>query len=124
MTEQTVEPSARISCLIQSDGLAAKHEEELARRLQQHHLAYYPADQLVVLWRRAEPDRMFTAGAPSKTSAVSCLLGAKTTRAGREEYMRGICDLWIEVTGCSEHDVLVSISEIETAETTTENGQE
>lgn len=103
---------SEISCLIQADGLAVGHEQELARRLQKHHLTYYPSDEPAVRWRRAEPGRMFTAGEPSRTSTVSCTIGATTSRSEREVYMRGVCDLWTEVTGCSEHDVLVSISEV------------
>jgi hypothetical protein len=114
--------AGHISCLIQAGGHAVGHEQELARRLQQHHLAHYPTDDPSVVWRVVEQGRMFTAGEQSSTTAVSCSIDGVTSRDGREMYMRGICDLWIEVTGCSEHEVLVSITEIEAQPATT--GQE
>ena len=46
---------------------------------------------------------------------ISCSIEAPATRDSREAYMRGICDLWTEVTGCTDHEIVVSISDQRTA---------
>ena len=105
------ETLSRINCLIQAAGTAAGREPELERRLIAHHLAHFPARDVGVSWRAIEPGRMFTAGATSTTSVIACAIDDTTTRASREAYMRGICDLWTEVTGCTDHEIVVSISD-------------
>ena len=100
-----------ISCLIQRGGLADGCESELEVRLAAHHRATYTGEEPQVAWRQVAPEMMFTAGAPSRTSVISCVLPGPTTRDAREAYMRGICELWSEVTGCDTHDLLVSITE-------------
>ncbi len=109
-----------ITCLIQAGGPATGREPELERRLRSHHAAHFGGGGTGVSWRSVEPGRMFTAGAPSTTSLVACAIDGSTTRAERERYMRGICDLWTEVTGCTDHEVVVSISEPDSAEATSD----
>ncbi|MEM9037171.1 MAG: hypothetical protein AAGD18_21450 [Actinomycetota bacterium] len=100
-----------ISCLIQADGPAAGLREELERRLRAHHAGHLDGEEAVVSWRLVEPGHMFTAGSPSSSAVITCTMAGPTTRSGREAYMRRICDFWTEVTGCTDHEIVVSITE-------------
>ena len=42
---------------------------------------------------------------------MSCFLAHETDYTGREQYMREVCDLWSEVTGCTDHEVVVTVTE-------------
>ena len=42
---------------------------------------------------------------------IACAIAHTTTRPEREAYMRGICGLWSEVTGSTNHEIVVSVSE-------------
>ena len=109
-----------ISCLIQADGSAAGREAELEQKLRDHHGAQCSGAEVAVSWRAVASDRMFTAGATSKTSVIACEVDGPTSRDQREAYMRGVCDLWTETTGCSDHDVVVSMTEAVQAASTEE----
>jgi len=101
----------RITCLVQADGPSSDERAELEDRLLVHHRGFYPDREVSIRWSEVAPGFMFTAGEQSNTSAISCSVDGPTTLDLREAYMRGICDLWTDVTGCTDHDVLVSLSE-------------
>ena len=101
-----------ISCLIQVDSAADARRSDLESRLRAHHSEHFPADTVRVSFRAAAGGFMFTEGRQSTSSVISCQLDASTTRDFREQYMRGICDLWMDLTDCTEHEIVVSISEI------------
>lgn len=71
---------------------------------------------MTVAWRPIVAGHMFTEGRQSTSSVISCELPHRTTRSSREAYMRGICDLWTTVTGCTDHEIVVSITESEPAQ--------
>ena len=66
---------------------------------------------MTVSWRAVPAGDMFTEGRPSTSSIIACLVPGATTLDLREMYMRGVCDLWTEVTGCTQHEIVVSITE-------------
>ncbi len=100
-----------ISCLIQAGSVADERRDVLERRLQQTHVAQCDSAAPDVVWMVIEPGRMFTAAAPSTSSVVACAMGGPTTLEQRETYMRAICGLWTDVTGCTDHEIVVSITE-------------
>lgn len=65
------------------------------------------------MWRPVADGFMYTEGRQSTSSVIACQLRHRTTRDEREAYMRGICDLWSELTGCTDHEIVVSISEVD-----------
>ena len=102
---------SHISCLIQETGTANTKRDQLAARLEAHHGSHFDGDSLSVGWHTVADGLMFTEGKQSTSSVISCLLEATTTLAERERYMRGICDLWTDETGCTDHEIVVSITE-------------
>ncbi|MEM8621212.1 MAG: hypothetical protein AAGF73_15945 [Actinomycetota bacterium] len=101
------------SCLIQADGIAAASRSELEGRLQTLHATHYPSEQIDVSWRLVPDGYMFTEGRQSTSSVISCRLQYSPTLAERERYMRGVCDLWTDVTGCTDHEIVVAITPAE-----------
>ncbi len=103
---------SRFNCVVQADSAAHQSAPELERRLSAHHALHYPDENATVSWRPVHAGFMYTEGRQSTSSVISCALGHHTTRDFREEYMRGVCELWTEITGCTDHEIVVSITEV------------
>ena len=108
---------SRFSCVIQEHGAAHERTHELEQRLAEHHGQAYPGESADVTWIVVAPGYMFTEGRPSTSSVISCRIDDETTLSAREAYMRAVCDIWTEVTGCTDHEVVVSLTD---ASSTTE----
>ncbi len=102
---------SQFRCFVQAGSDADTRGEELERRLRRHHADHYPTEQATVSWVAIPPGHMFTEGRQSTSSIVSCLVDHETTLGHRETYMRGVCDIWTEVTECTDHEVVVSVTE-------------
>ncbi|MEM9564757.1 MAG: hypothetical protein AAGA93_19200 [Actinomycetota bacterium] len=102
---------SQFRCFIQAGSNAETRSDELERRLHAHHATHYPGEEATVTWLAIPPGHMFTEGRQSTSSVVACLLDHTTTLDAREAYMRGVCDIWTEVTECTDHEVVVSVTE-------------
>ena len=102
-----------ISCLIQAEGPAASCRPQLEQSLRDTHATLRNGAPLELSWRVVEPGSMYTAGSPSTSSVIACTMDGPTTLLEREAYMRAICDLWTDITGCTNHEIMVSIAEID-----------
>ncbi len=100
-----------IACLIQTGGSAAECEAELEQRLRQNHADQLNGAEVAVTWWRIGPGLMFTGGEPSRTAVLTCTMDGPMPLPQRESYMRAVCDLWTEITGCTDHEIVVSITE-------------
>ena len=101
------------SCVIQQDSAAAGMQDALAERLSAHHATAYPGDEVTVSFREVPTGWMFTEGRQSSSSIIACVFDWETTLAEREAYMRGVCDLWTDATGCTDHEVVVAVTEVD-----------
>ncbi len=98
-------------CLIQADQAADQRRDQLEAGLHEIHTRHYPGETTSVDWAPVPPGRMFTEGKPSTSSIVSCFIAHETEFAQREQYLREVCDLWSEVTGCTDHEVVATVTE-------------
>ena len=103
----------QFSCVIQEDSPASRAVDELERRLAELHERHYPGDPATCSFTEMARGFMFTEGKQSSSSVVACVMPWETTLADRERYMREVCDIWTEVTGCTDHEVVVAISPID-----------
>ncbi len=101
------------SCVIQEQSAAASAVGELEPRLAALHTSHYPDDAATVSWREVPAGFMFTEGRQSSSSIIACVMAWPTTLEEREAYMRDVCDVWTEVTGCTDHEVVVAITELD-----------
>ncbi|MEM9748488.1 MAG: hypothetical protein AAF945_17470 [Actinomycetota bacterium] len=81
------------------------------QRLQDHHAAHFDGEASAVSFMTIPTGFMFTEGRQSTSSVIAWAIAHTTTLPQREAYMRGICDLWSEVTGCTDHEIVVSVTE-------------
>ena len=102
---------SHFSCLIQEHSTAHERSDELERRLAQHHAAHYPGEDASVVFRPVPVGAMFTEGRQSTSSIITCAVAHRTEFEDRERYMRGVCDLWTEITGCTDHEIVVAVTE-------------
>lgn len=101
----------QVRCIIQEGGNADVRSGELERRLSDHHATNYPGEDTAVSWMAIPSGYMFTEGRQSTSSVITFFLPHRTTLADREAYMRGVCDLWTDVTDCTDHEIVVTITE-------------
>ena len=103
----------RFGCLVQEGSRAVECTEELEAGLAELHARHYPDDAASVSWRTVPPGYMFTEGRQSTSSIIACVITWPTELAEREAYMRDVCDLWTGVTGCTDHEVVVAVTEVD-----------
>ena len=106
---------SHVRCVVQEAGNADTRRTELERRLLANHAEHYPGEAPVFAWIPIPHGHMFTEGEQSTSSIVSFFLDHATTLAQRERYMRGACDIWTDVTDCTDHEVVVTVTEPDTA---------
>ena len=106
---------SRFRCLIQAESPADASRGEIETRLAAHHDRHHPGERIEVAWVPIPHGHMFTEGEHSTSSIVSCFVDHPTTLDTRERYMRGVCDIWTEVTRCTDHEVVVTMTETELA---------
>ena len=105
---------SQFSCLIQQSSPAHERTADLERRLIAHHAEHYPGETAQVTFRPVPAGAMFTEGQPSTSSIITVGVAHETAFEDRERYMRGVCDLWTEITGCSDHEIVVALTETAT----------
>lgn len=104
---------SHFSCVIQEGSKAAALTDTLERRLGELHRSHFPDEDATVSFRAVPPGYMFTEGRQSTSSVIACVVQHETTLAQREKYMRGVCDLWSETTGCTDHEIVVAITDVD-----------
>ena len=97
---------------MQAEGTAAQQQSELEQALRSNHAAQLGGAEVDISRRLVEFGQMFTGGSPSSSSVIACTMNGPTTLTQRETYMRSICDFWTDITGCTDHEIVVSISEV------------
>lgn len=103
-------PVPDYACIVQQ-GQAAHQKrdalEEGLRRIGQESFADDPAATSIT-WIVIEKGFAWTAGEPSTSSIVVRSVPVGLPLARREAFMRKVCDLWGEVTGCSIDEIVVT----------------
>ncbi|MEM7274858.1 MAG: hypothetical protein AAF547_17375 [Actinomycetota bacterium] len=102
---------SQFRCFIQAGSNAERRSDQLEAGLRDHHTGHYPGEEVDVTWVAIPAGHMFTEGRQSTSSIVACFVAHETNLGEREAYMRGVCDLWTEVTECTDHEVVVSFTE-------------
>ncbi len=100
---------AQFQCLIQEGQEAERQTDRLEAGLiaiGQEMLG--DQEPATVSWSTVAPGYMFTDSQPSKSSLIIRTGGRSTTKEEREAFMRRICDLWVETTGCTDHQVMIT----------------
>lgn len=102
---------AHFLCVVQAGSAGEEASSVLEARLAEMHTATYPDDSVDFAWRMIPDGYMFTEGRQSTSSIISCSHPHATTVVEREAYMRAVCDVWTELTGCTDHEIVVAVPE-------------
>lgn len=103
--------TGHFTCVIQADSAAAAATDTLEAGLVALHAEHADGDDATVTWREVPAGWMFTEGEQSTSSIIACVVGRTTNLAERERYMRAVCTLWTETAGCTDHEVVVSLTD-------------
>ena len=101
---------AQYSCMIQEGQAADSMRGELETRLRALAEATFgeKPDEVGIGWRVVKKGYGWTAGEPSTSSIVIRSVPVGLPPDEREAFMRRVCDLWEEVTGCSIQEIVVT----------------
>lgn len=98
------------SCIIQ-EGQAADHKiDELEaglKRIAKEFFGDDPAD-VGIRWTRQAEGWAWTAGQPSTSSIVVRSVPVGYDDGEREKFLRAVCDLWVDTTGCSIEEIVAT----------------
>lgn len=101
---------AEYACILQEGQTPATLRDELAEGLRRIGRECFgdSAQGAEISWLSVDPGYGFTAGKPSTTSIVVRSVPVGFPDDEREAFMHRVCDLWTEVTGCTEHEIVVT----------------
>jgi hypothetical protein len=100
----------KYACIIQEGQAAQQKQEELAaglRRIGQEAFGDEPS-ACEISWLVMKKGFAWTAGEPSTSSIVVRSVPVGLPLEEREAFMRQVCDLWEQVTGCSINEIVVT----------------
>ncbi len=100
----------RYVCIIQ-EGQAAEREQsalEASLRSLGERTFGDEASDTEVEWRVMKKGWAWTAGEPSRSSLIIRSVPEGLPLPEREAFMRAVCDLWSEQTGCHINDIVVT----------------
>ena len=97
-------------CLIQQGQGAERKQAELAEGLRRIGRESFGDAETgaEITWMAFPPGMAFTAGSPSTSSLVIRSVPAGLPQDERETFMNRVCDLWSEVTGCTQDEIVVT----------------
>lgn len=100
----------RYSCIIQEGQAADRKTDALEAGLKRIGRAFFgdDPDEVGIRWTRQPKGWAWTAGRPSTSSIVVRSVPVGYDDAEREKFLRAVCDLWVETTGCSIDEIVAT----------------
>lgn len=97
-------------CLIQEGQVAEQRREALAKGLKQIGREAFGDDPAAteISWIVVKKDFAWTAGEPSTSSLVIRSVPVGFAFDRREAFLREVCDLWADETGCSIDEIVAT----------------
>jgi len=98
------------ACMIQEGQMAHRKQEDLARGLRRIGQETFGDDpvETEIAWVVLKQGYAWTAGEPSTSSIVVRSVPVGLPLPEREAFMRRVCDLWEQETGCSIQEIVVT----------------
>lgn len=98
------------SCTIQEGQAADRNAGALEAGLKQlaHRFFGEDPDEVAIRWTRQPAGWAWTAGEPSTSSIVVRSVPVGWDDAKREAFLRAVCDLWVDETGCSIDEIVAT----------------
>ncbi|MEM7413102.1 MAG: hypothetical protein AAF430_22915 [Myxococcota bacterium] len=98
------------SCIIQEGQVADRQTEVLEAGLKRLAREFFDddPDEVNIRWTRQAAGWAWTAGEPSTSSIVVRSVPVGYDDVQREAFLRAVCDLWVESTGCSINEIVAT----------------
>ena len=98
------------SCMVQADQVSGDQKTALEGRLASlaRELFDDRSNNIAVGWVEIGPGNGFTAGAPSTSSLALAVVPDGTEQATRVKLLEAMCTAWMDVTGCSEQEIVAT----------------
>ncbi len=102
------------NCTMQEGQIGEELRAELAAALQQitQDVLGESPDDVPVTFSDIPSGYGFRGGEPSTTSLVRGSIVGGVTQEVREDFMRRICDSWMEISGCTVDELVVSARDV------------
>lgn len=98
----------RCMCLVQAGQTPDEKRDVLVEKLKAFSAEAF-GEQAEVFWQAITEGDGFTAAEPSTSSIVSVTSPKPLTQEERVPLLRGLCEIWMNETGCSINEVVASI---------------
>ena len=97
-------------CIIQEGQAAQRRQEALAQGLRKIGQKAFGDDPSTteISWLVMKKGFAWTAGEPSTSSLVIRSVPVGLPDERREPYLRSVCDLWVNETGCSINEIVAT----------------
>ena len=101
---------AHYSCIIQEGQSPDQLREKLEEGLRQIGREFFGDDpqDVEIRWNRFAKGWAWTAGELSTSSVVIRSVPVGYDNEEREKFLRSVCDLWVETTGCSINEIVAT----------------
>ena len=98
------------ACIIQEGQAADRSADALEAGLQRLGQEFFGDDpaEVNVRWTRMARGWAWTAGEPSTSSIVVRSVPVGFDDARREQFLRAVCELWVETTECSIEEIVAT----------------
>ena len=98
------------ACMIQTGQEPDRQKSTLTARLTELGEKTFgdDPDEVEIKWIHLEKGYAWTAGEPSTSSIVVRSVPVGFPNDERETFLRAVCDLWVETTGCSINEIVVT----------------
>ena len=98
------------ACIIQEGQTADLRIDALEAGLKKLASDFFGDDpnEVGIRWTRQEKGWAWTAGEPSTSSIVVRSVPVGYDDEEREKFLRAVCDLWVDTTGCSINEIVAT----------------
>lgn len=110
-----------LAATVQEGTVSDDHRKQLAERLPEVVQRNLNTATILegVVWTEIPSTYGYTAGKPSRCSIVMIEVPDTIAQSSREALMQSVCDVWMDVSGCTINEIAVSAVNAVPARTTT-----
>jgi len=100
----------RMLSAIHQDGLTKSEMKALEKASKKLYRQHFGVDyRLLPVWAIIPKGQAYLAGKPSTASAVTIAVADGTDNQARHRYMTDFCNMWMEITGCSQNEIIFNV---------------
>ena len=101
-------------CIVQDGQVAHELRPRIAAEITRIHCdaTGAPVEFVQVVFTEAPEGSRFAGGEPSRAAIIRGQVRAGRGEEVHEEILTGLCDAWTDITGTTERDVMIALTEV------------